>query len=146
MESRSQMKIDQYFLDSSYAIALVTSDDLHHERAVELSFKIQRDRVELITTRPILLEIGNSLARRSRRKCGLDLLQQMSVDRKLTLVELSAGLYDTALGLFSERMDKEWGLVDCVSFVVMREHHVETALTADRHFVQAGFRALLRET
>ncbi len=42
-------------------------------------------------------------------------------------------------------MDKEWGLVDCVSFVVMREHGIEAALTTDRHFIQAGFRALLRE-
>ncbi len=37
------------------------------------------------------------------------------------------------------------GLVDCISFVVMRERNIEAALTADEHFIQAGFRALLRE-
>lgn len=139
------MKTNQYFLDSSYAIALVSSNDQHHKRAVDISFKIENENAKLVTTRPILLEIGNSLARRSLRKFGLDTLHRMSADTNLAIVELSSDLYDSALKLFSDRMDKEWGLVDCVSFVVMQEHGIEAALTTDRHFVQAGFRALLRE-
>ncbi len=82
------MKTNQYFLDSSYAIALVSSNDQHHERAVDLSFKIENESVKLLTTRPILLEIGNSLARRSLRKFGLDTLHGMSADTNLTIVEL----------------------------------------------------------
>jgi predicted nucleic acid-binding protein len=34
--------------------------------------------------------------------------------------------------------------IDCFSFVVMTDHRVSEALTNDRHFEQAGFRALLR--
>ncbi len=45
----------------------------------------------------------------------------------------------------TNRMDKNWGLVDCTFFVVMQEREISKALTADGHFVQAGFRALLRE-
>ena len=37
-----------------------------------------------------------------------------------------------------------WSLTDCISFVVMRHHEIAEALTADRHFEQAGFAALLR--
>ena len=34
-------------------------------------------------------------------------------------------------------------LTDCISFVVMLEHGLSEALTADHHFEQAGFKALL---
>ena len=41
-------------------------------------------------------------------------------------------------------VDKEWGLIDCVSFVVMEYRGITEALTSDAHFEQAGFQALLR--
>jgi len=44
-----------------------------------------------------------------------------------------------------DREDKEWGLTDCISFIVMEDHGLTDALTTDEHFEQAGFRALLRE-
>jgi predicted nucleic acid-binding protein len=34
-------------------------------------------------------------------------------------------------------------MTDCLSFVVMEERGVHEALSADHHFRQAGFRALL---
>jgi hypothetical protein len=39
-----------------------------------------------------------------------------------------------------------WGLIDCISFVVMSEQSLTDAVTANIHFVQAGFRALLLES
>jgi len=39
--------------------------------------------------------------------------------------------------------DKDWSLTDCASFVVMGERGLTHALSADRHFAQAGFVALL---
>jgi predicted nucleic acid-binding protein len=40
------------------------------------------------------------------------------------------------------RQDKQWGLVDCISFVVMREMNLTEALSFDQHFAQAGFKLL----
>ena len=45
--------------------------------------------------------------------------------------------------LYGERKDKEWGLTDCVSFMLMKQEKIREALTADVHFRQAGFTALL---
>lgn len=39
--------------------------------------------------------------------------------------------------------DKEWGLTDCSSFVVMQELNLKAVLSADHHFRQAGYQALL---
>ena len=58
---------------------------------------------------------------------------------------MSDQLYFKARSLYEARMDKEWDLVDCVSFVVMEDLGIDRALTADKHFRQMGFRALLLE-
>ncbi|MFM5887405.1 MAG: type II toxin-antitoxin system VapC family toxin, partial [Dolichospermum sp.] len=60
------------------------------------------------------------------------------------VVLLTNSLYKLAFDLFKQREDKEWGLVDCISFIVMQDRGISDALTTDIHFQQAGFRALLR--
>ena len=50
------------------------------------------------------------------------------------------------MDLYEARMDKEWGLVDCLSFHVMWDRGLTKALTSDEHFEQAGFVALLRQS
>jgi predicted nucleic acid-binding protein len=46
--------------------------------------------------------------------------------------------------MFREYDDKEWGLTDCCSFVVMRRQDIKDAFTADKHFEQAGFNQLIK--
>jgi predicted nucleic acid-binding protein len=45
--------------------------------------------------------------------------------------------------LYRSRYDKPWSLTDCISFVVMADEGLTEALTGDRHFEQAGFKAML---
>ncbi|MGE0544904.1 MAG: hypothetical protein AB7R89_32510 [Dehalococcoidia bacterium] len=51
-----------------------------------------------------------------------------------------------AWDLFAARMDKNWQLTGCISFVVMEERGITEALAYDQHVIRAGFRALLRES
>jgi hypothetical protein len=57
----------------------------------------------------------------------------------VTVVTLTPDLFESAFDLYRRHTDKQWGLVDCVSFVVMRQTGLTTALAFDQHFVQAGF-------
>jgi uncharacterized protein len=61
----------------------------------------------------------------------------------LTIIRVDTALLSRGLGLYRSTPDKEWGLTDCISFVVMREHRLADAMTTDRHFTQAGFRAMM---
>ena len=61
----------------------------------------------------------------------------------MEIVPASADLFAAAFALYRARADQGWGLTDCSSFVVMRERGLTSALPADAHFRQAGFRALL---
>jgi hypothetical protein len=71
------------------------------------------------------------------------LLQSLYADPKVEVVAISSNLVARGLALFSRHADKEWGLTDCISFVVMRERGLRAALTSDEHFKQAGFETLL---
>jgi predicted nucleic acid-binding protein len=60
------------------------------------------------------------------------------------LLHVDPTLDAQAWQLFAERTDKEWSLVDCASFVVMRQRGILEAFTTDHHFEQAGFVCLLK--
>jgi hypothetical protein len=133
------------FLDTSYAIALSSSRDQFHKQALRLAEEIETARIQLLTTRAVLLEIGNALAKPRYRHAAIALLDALEVDPTVEIISLTEELYARALSLYRQRLDKAWGLVDCISFVVMRDYGVHEALTTDAHFQQAGFRALLLE-
>ncbi len=133
------------FLDSSYAIALSAPTDQYHQRAVELAEQIENNAVRLVTTRAVALEIGNALAKQRHRGAAISLLSALEADPNIEVVPLSDLLYKQAFELYQQRPDKEWGMTDCVSFVLMQDRGLTDALTADDHFRQAGFRALLRD-
>ncbi len=59
------------------------------------------------------------------------------------MIRLDESLFNKAFELYKTHTDKTWGLVDCISFVVMKENGITDALTSDNHFVQAGFHALM---
>ena len=75
----------------------------------------------------------------------MSLLMALDDDPSVQIVQIAESLYLRAIRLFQDRSDKEWGLTDCMSFVVMQEYGLTDALTSDNHFRQAGFRALLLE-
>lgn len=139
------MPTRKVFLDSAFAIALSVMGDQYHELAKALSAQLDSEGAKLITTEAILLEIGDSLARQRYRQAAIALIDALEQDPRIEIVALSDDLFRRAFKLYQERADKEWGLTDCTSFVLMREYGMTEALTADAHFQQAGFRALLRE-
>jgi len=136
---------NEVFLDTSYALALSAPTDQFHQRALTLAAELESARAHLVTTRAVLLEIGNALARLRYRAAAVSLLQSLEADPSVEVMPLSEDLYRRALDLYCSRPDKEWGLIDCASFVVMSERGMNMALTADEHFQQCGLRALLKE-
>lgn len=134
----------EVFLDTSFAIALSAITDQNHARAVDIANQLEKSNTRLVTTQAILLEIGNALSKQRYRVAAVQLLESLVSDPNVEIVAMSNDLYNAAFNLFRNRSDKEWGLIDCVSFVVLQERGILEALTADDHFNQAGFRALLK--
>ncbi len=130
------------FVDTLYVIALINQRDQYHAQALETAD--QYEGQPLLTTDAVLLEIGNALARGYKTEAA-EVIEQFLTAEDVEVVRLTPELFEQAFILYRSHQDKEWGLIDCISFVVMRQAGVRTALTFDRHFTQAGFEALLRD-
>lgn len=124
------------FVDTGYILALVNENDQHHAEALALSE--QFDGQPIIVTDAVLLEIGNALSRMDRH-AAVQIIQDLRELPGVTVVNLTPELFESGFDLYRRHTDKHWGLVDCVSFVVMRQMGLTTALAFDQHFVQAGF-------
>ncbi len=131
------------FVDTFYVVALVNERDEYHEKANELVEFY--DKQPLLVTDAVLLEIGNSLAR-NYKTAVIEIFEEFFVTKEIEIVRLDETLFNKAFELYKTHADKSWGMVDCISFIVMREHEISDALTCDRHFIQAGFRALMLDS
>ncbi len=133
----------QTLIDTSYITALVNKRDEYYEKANEL-VEIY-DSEPLLITDAVLLEIGNSLARNHKSE-AIEIFEEFFASEEVEIVRLDETLFNKGFELYKSHADKTWGLVDCISFVVMKEHGIKNALTSDKHFVQAGFRALMLDS
>lgn len=131
------------FIDTSYILALLNPDDQHHDAAVSAATLLAMSPQKRWTTEAIIIEIGNSLSRGKRRALGIQAIRFLREDKKIEVVPVDTSLLDRAIALYSTRDDKDWGLTDCISFVVMHDKKVKRALTTDEHFKQAGFEIAL---
>ncbi|HYJ88470.1 MAG TPA: PIN domain-containing protein [Pyrinomonadaceae bacterium] len=129
------------FVDTSFVVALVNKNDQYHSLAVDLAKRFMGQPV--VTTDAILLEIGNALSRNFKRE-SVEVLEHFLTSNEATVVHLHPLLFRKAFDLYKSHSDKVWGLIDCVSFVVMKELAINNALSADRHFEQARFRILIK--
>src|SRR6185503_16225017 len=71
------------FVDTSYAVALSSHTDENHKRAVELAEEFETSNTHFVTTRAILLEIGNALSKIRHRAAAVRLLTALENDLKL---------------------------------------------------------------
>lgn len=97
-------------------------------------------RRSVLTTTFILLECGNTAARRTFRSDVIALRQALELRN-----ELIVPTYDDwteAWGAHERGEAAQAGIVDHVSFVVMRRLGIKDAFTNDRHFQAAGFTTL----
>ena len=131
------------FTDTSGWLAIVIKSDFLHEKAVEVYSGLLNSESNFVTHDAVLLEIGNSLSKTKGREIAVKLKENIENSNRIELVSLSSEIIEVGWKLYAERSDKDWGIVDCISFIVMQRQNITEALTADKHFEQAGFIKLL---
>lgn len=125
-----------YFADTFYFIALLSTRDASHARAVDFSLRVT---ARLVTTDYVLAEVGDAISKPTGRFKFAPLVKDLHENPIVNVVASSRELFKRGVELYHRRLDKNWSLTDCISFVVMNDHGLTEALTGDVHFKQAGF-------
>jgi uncharacterized protein len=138
------MAVADVFMDTAGFLALWDSRDEYHGPALRLQRDLLLKRRRFVTTDYVVDETATLLLIRHSHAAASDFLDSMIRTEALSLEWIGQDRFLAATRKFTSHADKQWSFTDCVSFVVMQELRARDAFTTDRHFVQAGFAALLR--
>ena len=127
-------------LDTVGLLALWDESDQWHRIAQASFAKLLESRADLVTTTAILLECVNAAARRPYRSAVSRLRNEMEKGNRL-IAPISDD-WRTAWFNYENGGSDSAGIVDNISFAVMRRLKISKAFTNDRHFRAAGFEVL----
>jgi predicted nucleic acid-binding protein len=130
------------FVDTAAWIALINVRDALHLRAQSVYANLVQRKIPLVTSEFAMLEVADALSSPLLRPLTIAFTSRLR-QGVLEIVPLGEDLRQKGWALYCQRPDKEWGLTDCISFVVMQERGIAEAFTSDHHFTQAGVTVLL---
>lgn len=129
--------MNDVFLDTVGLLAVWNKQDQWHGAAEVVYQDLYRNARRLLTTPLVLWECGNAAARRPFRS-RVNWLRQKLIQEEL-LIEPTSHEVEEAWAAYDRGAAIQAGIVDHVSFVVMRRLGITEAFTNDRHFHAAGF-------
>lgn len=140
------MAIYEVFADTSGWANFFVRTEPFHVIAAEMMNHWYKNKFRIITSNYIILELIALLTSplRIHRTHQIKIIETIRSASWVDIVHITSDLDDKSLTLFMERPDKTWSLVDCASFVVMRQRDISEAFTSDHHFEQAGFLRALK--
>jgi len=124
-------------------IALVDIRDSLHAKTKEIFANLRRQNYKFITTEFVLLEFATAPSAPDFRGKASIFIEGLSQSPDVEIIPISSELFWLGFELYKNRPDKEWSMVDCTSFIVMKEMKISESFTEDHHFEQAGLKKLL---
>jgi len=132
------------FVDTVCWIALLNKDDELHELSNNEYKHLLKRGFHLVTTTAVLNELANALCKPLFRQTVIEFYHKLKKSSCIDIIFVDNTLWESGWQLYEQRPDKEWSLTDCISIVIMQKQNITDVLTKDKHFIQAGFKALLR--
>ena len=131
------------FADTGYWEAVLNPKDNLNAKARAISSNLGKSRI--LTTEMVLDELLTALSRLPERAFAIRGVDAIRTNPNVEVIPQTSIQFREAFDLYKKMADKEWSLTDCASFEIMKARGISEALAHDRHFEQAGFKALLRD-
>jgi predicted nucleic acid-binding protein len=125
------------FVDTSAVYAWADSADPNHSIALRRLDAILETGEELLTHNYVLVESMALL----QARLGIDAAIKLARDASNFVIEwVDEDLHARAVRELEHSKRRQVSLVDHISFLVMKRHHVAAAFAFDSDFAAAGFR------
>jgi predicted nucleic acid-binding protein len=128
------------FVDTSAFLSILDADDPNHAVASRHWDQLLGDGTALITTNYVVVETCAVV----QRRFGLQAVRKF-IDEIAPLLDVhwvDAGRHEAGVAALLAANRRLLSLVDCVSFVVVRQRGVDAVFAYDEHFADQGFRIL----
>lgn len=129
---------DRIFVDSAAYYALTDTHDGNHALAVATAQQLVRDGADLYTTNFVVAETHTLILNRLGRDVAERVLDRVHAS-STRIVRVTERDETRAREIIHQSQDKEYSLVDAISFAVMERLHIRRAWTYDHHFSQFGW-------
>lgn len=130
-------------IDTSALLALASSRDQYHRRAVAIEQRFRRGGGRWVATTLVLAELHGHLLRRIEPQAARRVLDALLGDPAFEWHDCTA---DTVRGAIERWIagfsDQRFSLTDAVTFELMRSERLTSAFAFDRDFATAGFELL----
>ncbi len=128
------------FLDTVGLLAQWDQTDQWHDAAHAAYSKFVARKDRTVSTTFVLAECGNAAARRPYRQFVIETRNAMESAGQLIVPTPQE--WEEAWAAYARGEAADAGIVDQISFIVMRRLGIIDAFTNDRHFKAAGFNTL----
>ena len=130
------------FLDTSAIFAVLDADDLYHAQASDLWEKLINRAEELVCSNYVLVETFALV----QHRLGMEAIRTLEEDI-LPLVRIhwvSESDHRSGVTALLTAGRRELSLVDCISFLVMRQLDLRVAFAFDHDFQAQGFETFVQ--
>ncbi|MDN5850501.1 MAG: PIN domain-containing protein [Nitrococcus sp.] len=135
----------EVFLDTGGLFAALVSNDSKHGAARRALAEAGRRRQRFVTTEHVIDEAATLFKARGKKHLAATLFDLTMRSQACTIAWTGQDRFCEAMTYFLAHDDHGYSFTDCVSFLVMTERGITEAFATDRHFIEAGFSALLAD-
>lgn len=129
---------ERVFVDSSAYFAANDPRDSNHTAAATTLRRLRQERAEMYTTNYVVAETHTLLLTRRNRDVAIQVLDRILAS-DTRIIRATEGDERRAREIVRQYTDKDYSLIDAISFAVMQRLHLRLVWTYDHHFAQFGF-------